>query len=72
MAKNHPNDYVYFNELVGGLHGAYGDYETDYYYNALKKGDGWFKKNVVINDIRSGSDAIIALTWNIISGRIRT
>ncbi|RHR79093.1 tetratricopeptide repeat protein [Odoribacter sp. AF15-53] len=46
MAKNHPNDYVYFNELVGGLHGAYGDYETDYYYNALKKGVDWFKKNV--------------------------
>lgn len=46
MAVNHPNDYVYFNELVGGLKGAYGDYETDYYYNSLKKGADWFKKNV--------------------------
>lgn len=46
MIKNHPNDYVYFNELVGGLRGAYGDYETDYYYNSLKKGVDWFKKNV--------------------------
>ena len=46
MAVNHPNDYVYFSELVGGLRGAYGDYETDYYYNSLKKGVDWFKKNV--------------------------
>ncbi|WP_018336874.1 tetratricopeptide repeat protein [Butyricimonas synergistica] len=46
MAVNHPNDYVYFNESVGGLKGAYGDYETDYYYNSLKKGVDWFKANV--------------------------
>ncbi|WP_292269286.1 tetratricopeptide repeat protein [Butyricimonas sp.] len=46
MAVNHPNDYVYFNELVGGVKGAYGDYETDYYYNSLKKGVDWFKANV--------------------------
>lgn len=46
MAMNHPNDYVYFNELAGGLKGAYGDYETDYYYNSLKKGVDWFKANV--------------------------
>lgn len=46
MANNHPNDYVYFNELVGGLRGAYGDYETDYYYNSMKKATDWFKENI--------------------------
>lgn len=46
MAVNHPNDYVYFNEFEGGLKGAYGDFETDYYYNSLKKGVDWFKANV--------------------------
>ena len=46
MVKNHPNDYVYFNEVVGGLKGAYGDYETDYYYNSLKDAYNWFHKNV--------------------------
>lgn len=45
-ARNHPNEYVYFNELVGGLRGAYGDYETDYYYNSLKNAVDWFKKHV--------------------------
>lgn len=48
MIKNHPNDYVYFNELAGGLKGAYGDYETDYYYNSLKNSSDWFKKNMTI------------------------
>ncbi len=46
MVKNHPNDYVYFNEVVGGLEGAYGDYETDYYYNSLKNACDWFRKNI--------------------------
>lgn len=46
MVKNHPNDYIYFNELIGGLKGAYGDYETDYYYNSLKDAYEWFRKNV--------------------------
>lgn len=30
MIKNHPNQIVYFNEIVGGTEGAYGYYETDY------------------------------------------
>lgn len=44
--KNHPNEYVYFNELCGGLKGAYGNYETDYYFNSLKESCDWFKENV--------------------------
>ncbi len=35
---NHPNEIVYFNELQGGIKGAYGYYETDYYMNSLKQG----------------------------------
>jgi tetratricopeptide (TPR) repeat protein len=46
VARNHPNEYIYFNEFVGGLRGAYGDYETDYYYNSLKEAADWFKANV--------------------------
>jgi len=34
---NHPNEIVYFNELVGGIDGAYSHYETDYYMNSLKQ-----------------------------------
>lgn len=34
---NHPNEIVYFNEFVGGINGAYGYYETDYYMNSVKQ-----------------------------------
>ena len=39
--KNHPNQYVYFNELVGGINGAYGNYETDYYSNSCRAAAEW-------------------------------
>lgn len=46
MVRNHPHEYIYFNEFVGGIKGAYGYYDTDYYYNSLKNSTEWFKKNV--------------------------
>lgn len=44
IIKNHPNEYVYFNELVGGLKGAYGTYETDYYSNSCREAAEWIAK----------------------------
>lgn len=41
IIQNHPNQYVYFNELIGGLKGAYGDYETDYYSNSCREAAEW-------------------------------
>lgn len=32
----HPYEYVYFNKFVGGLTGAYGKYETDYWGTSMK------------------------------------
>ncbi|HWB63530.1 MAG TPA: tetratricopeptide repeat protein [Chitinophagales bacterium] len=43
MFANHPNEYVYFNELEGGIKGAYGYYETDYYMNSVKQCADWLK-----------------------------
>lgn len=45
MVKSHPNQYIYFNELVGGIEGAYGYYETDYYSNTMKQAVEWFVEN---------------------------
>ncbi len=42
---NHPNEYVYFNEIAGGLKSAYGYYETDYYMNSIKQGYKWLLEN---------------------------
>jgi len=44
IVQNHPNQYVYFNELVGGLAGAYGNYETDYYSNSCREAAEWIAK----------------------------
>lgn len=41
MIQNHPHQYVYFNEITGGLKGAYGTYETDYYSNSCRMAGEW-------------------------------
>lgn len=43
MAQNHPYYYLYYNELTGGLKGAYARYETDYYYHSMREGAEWLK-----------------------------
>jgi hypothetical protein len=43
MASNHPYYYLYYNQMVGGLKGAYGNYETDYYYHSMRKGAEWLQ-----------------------------
>jgi len=45
--RNHPYQYVYFNELAGGVKKAYGKYELDYYFHSLKQASEWVKKNAV-------------------------
>ncbi len=39
--RNHPNQYVYFNPAVGGIDGAFGDYETDYFGNCIRESSEW-------------------------------
>ncbi len=41
MIQNHPYYYLYYNQFVGGLKGAYGNYETDYYYHSMREGSEW-------------------------------
>jgi len=41
MIKNHPYYYLYYNQLVGGLMGAYTNYETDYYYTSQTEASEW-------------------------------
>jgi len=53
MFANHPNEYVYFNELEGGIKGAYGNYETDYYMNSIKQCADWMKEHEDLKAKRS-------------------
>ncbi|WP_346859922.1 tetratricopeptide repeat protein [uncultured Draconibacterium sp.] len=50
MVANHPNQYIYFNELIGGMKGGYANYDLDYYYNSVKAGSDWLKENEDLSD----------------------
>ena len=41
MWRNHPNQCVYFNALVGGPRGALGRYELDYWGNSARQAIDW-------------------------------
>jgi hypothetical protein len=41
MVGNQPYYYLYYSQLVGGLKGAYGNYETDYYYHSIRESSEW-------------------------------
>jgi Tfp pilus assembly protein PilF len=41
MVRNHPYQYLYYNELAGGLKGAYGVYETDYWCQSPRAAMEW-------------------------------
>lgn len=45
MVANHPNQYVYFNEIAGGIKKAYKDFETDYYMNSVKQAADWLREH---------------------------
>ncbi len=49
MISNHPNQYIYFNELFGGVEKAFGYYELDYYQNSGKVGTDWIKEHILKN-----------------------
>jgi tetratricopeptide (TPR) repeat protein len=49
MVRNHPYYYLYYNQLVGGIDGANGNYETDYYYHTIRGGSEWLAKYLAAN-----------------------
>lgn len=38
IIRNHPNQYVYFNEITGGIKGAEGNFDLDYWGVSYRKG----------------------------------
>jgi tetratricopeptide (TPR) repeat protein len=45
MIKNHPYEYMYYNEIAGGVKGAYGNYELDYWCQTPKAAMIWLLEN---------------------------
>lgn len=50
MVKNPAYSYLYYNELTGGLKGAYSNYETDYYYISQTQASNWLIGYLKEND----------------------
>jgi tetratricopeptide (TPR) repeat protein len=44
MINNPRYFYIYYNQIVGGLKGAYSNYETDYYYMGQTEASEWLIK----------------------------
>ncbi len=70
MLLNHPYEYTYFNETVGGLPGAYSLYETDYYMHSVKAAYNWLlsaKKEEILaagDSLTLTSDCYAQLFYN--------
>lgn len=61
VVRNHPYEYVYFNCLQGGTANAYGQYEMDYYYHAMREATEWV---VAHAEPKADGTKIIVGTWH--------
>ncbi len=52
MVKNHPYQYLYYNETVGGVKGAYGYYETDYWCQSPRAAMEWLLEHENLKDTK--------------------
>jgi tetratricopeptide (TPR) repeat protein len=50
IVRNHPYEYIYFNELAGGIDKVYGNYELDYYYHSTREASEWILANASKQD----------------------
>ena len=60
VLRNHPYEYVYFNELIGGTSKAYGRYEMDYYHNSTREASEWVIRNAERNGLETGDKIKVA------------
>ena len=52
IARNPAFPYVYFNPLIGGIEGAYGRYETDYWGLSVRQGVEWLEREGILSEAR--------------------
>lgn len=60
IAKNFSYPYLYFNPLNGGLKGAYGEFETDYWGVGVKQAVQWMEKEGILNKNMKDSITVIS------------
>ncbi len=62
MIRNFPYSYIYYNQLTGGINGAHGNYETDYYYTAQTEASEWLINHLSEKNIDS---PVVAATYSV-------
>jgi tetratricopeptide (TPR) repeat protein len=66
IINSHPHEYIYYNDLTGGVKKAYGKYEMDYFYHTLRAGSEWLIENKINNaQIPEGKKIIVATNLSI-------
>lgn len=65
IIKNHPYEYVYFNEFAGGVNKAYGNYELDYYYHSSREICEWVLNNA--EQPEGSNEKIKVVSWHPVS-----
>jgi len=64
MVRNLPYSYIYYNQLTGGINGAHGNYETDYYYTAQTEASEWLINHLAEKKIDSTlAAATFSVAW---------
>jgi tetratricopeptide (TPR) repeat protein len=53
--------YLYFNPIAGGVKGAYGNYETDYWGISIRQGIEWLEKQGIL---RPDMDEVVVIATN--------
>jgi len=61
--KAHPYQYVFFNRIVGGVQGAFGYFELDYYYHSTREASEWVIENAQKTGLEAG-DKIRVVSWH--------
>ena len=64
--RNHPYEYVYFNELTGGVKKAFGHYELDYYYHSMREATEWVVANA---EPKADGEKTLVGSWHVESTR---
>ncbi|MDR2937395.1 MAG: phospholipid carrier-dependent glycosyltransferase [Prevotellaceae bacterium] len=64
VVKNHPYEYLYFNQLAGGIKGAYGNYEMDYYYHSTREASEWILADVRKNGAPDSTRKTKVTSWH--------
>ncbi|MEN8141961.1 MAG: tetratricopeptide repeat protein [Thermodesulfobacteriota bacterium] len=58
IIRNHPHEYVYFNEIFGGVDKANGYYETDYYQHSIRAACKWLNEHLS-EELNAGEKFVI-------------